>query len=66
MADQVYHNDGSKPDADHPRAGWYCQVDDQGEEKSLALSFLNSMPPSSRSMPRRLKKRRRIERDSDI
>lgn len=33
MSEQVYYNDGSKPDEDHPRAGWYCIVDDQGDER---------------------------------
>ena len=27
-----YHNDGSAPDDDHPRAGWYVKLNEEGDE----------------------------------
>ena len=27
-----YWNDGTKPDDDHPRAGWYIELDEDGDK----------------------------------
>lgn len=31
MNGKPYWNDGSQPDEDHPRAGWYVVLDEGGE-----------------------------------
>lgn len=31
MDHKPYHNDAETPDEDHPRAGWYIKVEEDGE-----------------------------------
>lgn len=33
MTAQPYHCDAEKPDEDHPRAGWYIKIDEDGVDR---------------------------------